>query len=111
MGSKKLGNRTDLPNFKWKAENRKVEGLITNSTDRQIFKFKGNSGTDQEGWGVDIDFQSTHSKWTIDAILQHMGSYVTTENPNVMMRENHSTQSSEYIIICHDGFVCCVYYT
>ena len=26
-------------------------------------------------------------------------SYVTTENPNVMMRENHNTQSSEYIII------------
>ena len=38
----------------------------------------------------------------IDAILQHMGFYVTTENPNVMMRENHNTQSSEYIIICQD---------
>ena len=32
-----------------------------------------------------------------------MGFYVTTENRNVMMRENHNTQSSEYIIICHDG--------
>ena len=32
-----------------------------------------------------------------------MGFYVTTENPNVMMRENHDTQSSEYIIICQDG--------
>ena len=32
-----------------------------------------------------------------------MGFYVTTENPNMMMRENHNTQSSEYIIICHDG--------
>ena len=32
-----------------------------------------------------------------------MGFYVTTENPNVMMRENHNTQSSEYIIICQDG--------
>ena len=30
-----------------------------------------------------------------------MGFYVTTENPNVMMRENHNTQS--YIIICQDG--------
>ena len=29
--------------------------------------------------------------------------YATTENPNVMMRENHKTQSCEYIIICQDG--------
>ena len=39
-------------NFKVKVENRKVEGLITYSTDQQIFKFKVNSGTDQEVWGV-----------------------------------------------------------
>ena len=32
-----------------------------------------------------------------------MGFYVTTENPNVMMRENHNTQSCEYIFICQDG--------
>ena len=32
-----------------------------------------------------------------------MGYYVTRENPNVMMRENHNTQSSGYIIICQDG--------
>ena len=32
-----------------------------------------------------------------------MGFYVTTENPNVMMRENHNTQSYEYRIICQDG--------
>ena len=31
-----------------------------------------------------------------------MGFYATTENPNVMMRENHNTQSSEYIIIYED---------
>ena len=31
-----------------------------------------------------------------------MGFYVTTENPNVMMRENHKTKSSEYIFICQD---------
>ena len=31
-----------------------------------------------------------------------MGFYATTENPNVMMRENHNTQSCEYIITCHD---------
>ena len=32
-----------------------------------------------------------------------MGFYVTTENPNVMMKENHNTQSCEHIIICQDG--------
>ena len=62
-----------------------------------------NSQTDQEVWGVNIDFQSIHSKGTIDAFLQHMGFYVTTENPNLMMKENHNTQSCEYIIICQDG--------
>ena len=30
------------------------------------------------------------------------GFHVTTENPNVMMRENHKTKSSEYIFICQD---------
>ena len=90
-------------NFEVKVKNRKVEGLITYSTDQQIFKFKVNSGTDQEVWGVDIDFQSIHCKWTIDAILEQMGFYVTTENPNMMMRENHNAQYSEYIIICQDG--------
>ena len=32
-----------------------------------------------------------------------MDFYVTTKNPNELMRENHNTQSSEYIIICQDG--------
>ena len=32
-----------------------------------------------------------------------MGFYATTENPNVMMRENHNTQACEHIIICQDG--------
>ena len=32
-----------------------------------------------------------------------MGFYVTTENPNVMIREDHNTQSFEYIIICQNG--------
>ena len=27
---------------------------------------------------------------------------LTTENPNVRMRENHKTKSSEYIFICQD---------
>ena len=95
-------NKVLTTKFEVKVENRKVEGLITYSTDQQIFKFMVNSGTDQEVWGVYIDFQSIHSKWTIDAILQPMGFYATTENPNVMMRENHNTQSCEHIIICQD---------
>ena len=32
-----------------------------------------------------------------------MGFYVTTENPNVIMREKHNIQSCKYIIICQDG--------
>ena len=88
--------------FEIQIENRKVEGLITYSTDQQIFKFKVKSGTDQEVWGVYIDSQSNQNKWTIHGILLHMGFSVTTENPNVMMRENHKTKSSEYIFICQD---------
>ena len=90
-------------NFEVKVENRQVEGLISYSTDQQVFKLKVNSEADQEVWGVYIDFQSIHSKWMIDAILQHMGFYLTTENPNVMMREYHDTHSSEYIIIFQSG--------
>ena len=41
-------------------------------------------------------------KWTIDAILQWMGFYPTTENPSLMMRENHKTKSCEYRIIYQD---------
>ena len=89
-------------NFEVIAENRIIEGLITYSTDQQIFKFKVKSGTGQEVWGVYIDSQSNQNKWTIHGILLHMGFYVTTENPNVMMRENHKTKSSEYIFICQD---------
>ena len=89
-------------NFGVKAENRKVEGLITYSTDQQIFKFKVKSGTDQEVWGVYIDSQLNQNIWTIHGILIHMDFYATTGNPNVMMRENHKTQSSEYIFTCQD---------
>ena len=103
----KIGQENKLlgvsTNFEVKVKNREFQGLVTYSTDQQIFKFKVDSGTDQEVWEVYIDFQSIHSKWTIDAILQHMGIYVTTENPNVMMRENYNTESSEYMIICQDG--------
>ena len=41
-------------NFEVKVESRKVEGLIIYSTDQQIFKFKVNSATNQEVWGVYI---------------------------------------------------------
>ena len=83
-------------------ESQKVDGLITYSLDQQIFKIKVNSGTKQELWGVHCDFKSYQDKWTIDPILQHMGFYATTENPCVMMREKHRTQSSEYIVICQN---------
>ena len=59
---------------KVKVEIQKVEGPITYSKDKHIFKFKVVSGSSQEVWGVCIDFQSILSKWTIDAILQHMVS-------------------------------------
>ena len=83
----KQEHKLQTTNFEVKVENRKVEGLITYSTDQHIFKLKVNYGTDLEVWGVYIDFQSIHSKWTIDAIFQHMGFYVSAENPNVVMRE------------------------
>ena len=59
--------------FQIEIENRKVEGLITYSTEQQILKFKVNSGNIQELWGVNTDFSSYELKWTIDVILQHMG--------------------------------------
>ena len=82
--------------FQMEIENRKVEGLITYSTEQQIFKFKVNS------WGVNIEFTLYKLKCTIDAILQHMGFYHTTENPCVMMRVNHKTKSCECITIHQD---------
>ena len=82
--------------FQIEIENRKVEGLITYSTDQQIFKFKVNS------WGVNIEFTLYELKCTIHAILQHMGFYHTTENPCVIMRANPKIKSCECIIIHQD---------
>ena len=82
--------------FQIEIENRKAKGLITYSTDHQIFKFKVNS------WGVIIEFTLYELKCTIHAILQHMGFYHTTENPCVMMKVNHEIKSCEYIIFHHD---------
>ena len=69
------------------------------------------SGNDQELWGVNIEFTLYELKWTIDAILQHMGFYHTTENPCVMMRENHKIKSCECIIIYQDELYIALKYT
>ena len=97
-GEQEIGKQDKLltTKFQIEIENRKVEGLITYSTDQQIFKFKVNS------WGVHIEFTLYELKWTIDANLQHMGFYHTTENPCVKMRVNHRTKSCECIIIHQD---------
>ena len=97
-GEQEIGNQDKLliTTVQIEIENRKVEGLITYSTDQQIFKFKVNS------WGVNIEFTLYELKWTIHSILQHMGFYHTTENPCVMMKVNHNTKSCECIIIHQD---------
>ena len=97
-GEQEIGKQDKLltTKFQIEIENRKVEGLITFSTDQQIFKFKVNS------WGVNIEFTLYELKCTIDAILQRMGFYHTTENPCVKMRVNHKTKSCECIIIHQD---------
>ena len=102
-GEQEIGKQDKLltTKFQMDIENQKVKGLTTYSTEQRIFKFKVNSGNNQELWGVDTYFSSYELKWTIDAILQHMGFYPTTENPCVMMRVNHITKSCEYIIIYH----------
>ena len=100
-------NKLLTTKFQIEIENQKVEGLTTYSTEQQIFKFKIN----QELWGVNTDFSSYELKWTIDAILQHMGFYPTSENPCVMMRVNHITKSCEYIIIYHNElYIYCINY-
>ena len=97
-GEQEIGKQDNLltTTFQIEIENRKVEGLITYSTDQQIFKFKVNS------WGVNIEFTLYELKCTIHAILQHMGFYHTTENPCVMMRAKHNTKSCECITIHQD---------
>ena len=103
-GEQEIGQQDKLltTTFQIEIGNRKVEGLITYSTDQQIFKLKVNSGNNQELWGVNIEFTLYELKCTIDAILQHMGFYHTIENPCVMMRVNHKTKSCECIIIHQD---------
>ena len=67
-----------------------------------LIEFSTNSGSSQELWGVNTDFSTYELKWTIDAILQHMGFHHTTENSCVMMRVNHKTKSCGCIIIHQD---------
>ena len=59
-GEQEIGKQDKLltTKFQMEIENRKVEELITYSTDQQIFKFKVNSGNNQELWGVNTDFSS-----------------------------------------------------
>ena len=97
-GEQEIGNQDKLLTtiVQIEIENRKVEGLITYSTDQQIFKFTVNS------CGVNIEFTLYELKCTIDAILHHTGFYHTTRNPCVMMRVNHKTKSCECIIIHQD---------
>ena len=97
-GEQEIGKQDKLliTRFQIEIENRKVEGLITFSTEQQIFKFKVSS------WGVNIEFTLYELKCTIHGILQHMGFYHTTENPCVMMRAKHNTKSCECIIIHQD---------
>ena len=97
-GQQEIGKQDKLltTTFQIEMENRKGEGLITYSTDQQIFKFKVSS------WGVNIEFTLYELKCTVHAILQHMGFYHTTENPCVMMRAKHNTKSCECIIIHQD---------
>ena len=97
-GEQEIGKQDKLltTTFQIEIENRKVEGLITYSTDQQIFRFKVNS------WGVNIEFTLYELKCTIHAISQHTDFYHTTENPCVMMRAKHNTKSCQCIII-HQG--------
>ena len=97
-GEQEIGKQDILltTTFQIEIENRKVEGLITYSTDQQIFRFKVNS------WGVNIEFTLYELKCTIHAISQHTDFYHTTENPCVIMRANHKTKSCECIILHQD---------
>ena len=57
-GEQEIGKQDKLliSTFQMEIENGKVEGLISYSTEQQIFKFKVNSGNNQELWGVNIEF-------------------------------------------------------
>ena len=68
-GEQEIGKQDKLhtTTFQIEIENKKVEGLITYSTDQQIFKFKAIS------WGFNLELTLYELKWTVHTILQHMG--------------------------------------
>ena len=51
-GEQEIGKQNKLlaTKFQIEIENRKVKGLISYSTEQQVFKFKVNSGNNQELW-------------------------------------------------------------
>ena len=51
-GEQEIGKQDKLltTTFQIEIENQNVEGLITHSTDQKLFKFKVNSGNNQELW-------------------------------------------------------------
>ena len=53
----KQDNKLLTTNFEVEVENRKVEGLITYSTDQQLFQLEVISGSNKEVWGVYIDLK------------------------------------------------------
>ena len=65
-GEQEIGEQNKLlttpTKFQIEIENRKIEGLITYSTDQQMFKLKVNSENIQELWGVNTDFSSYELK-------------------------------------------------
>ena len=103
-GEQEIGKQNEhlTTTFQMEDENHKVDGLITYSTEQQIFKLQANSINIQELWEVNIKFTLYELKCKFDAILQHMGFHHTTKNPCVIMRVNHKTKSCECIIIHQD---------
>ena len=98
-GDQEIGKQNKLltTKFQMEIDNRKVEGLITYSTDQQIFNFKVNS------WELILSLHYMNSNGQLMLSCNIWVSfYHTTENPCVMMRVNHKTKSCECIIIHQD---------
>ena len=85
-GEQEIGKQNKLltTKFQIEIENRKVEGLISYSTDQQIFKFKVNS------WQVNIEFTLYDLICTIHAILQHMDGFLSYNRESMCHDESKS---------------------
>ena len=96
-GQNKQEDKLLTTNFEVKVKNRKVEGLIKRYSNlRSILELTKKYG----------EFMLIFNQSTVNGRLMpfyNIWVFISTENPNVMMRENHNTQSSEYIIIYQDG--------